>query len=165
VNSSSANDHPMSLRRGAMETGLQGPCRERTSQVRAEKNLDPPGGTPTVPPPPRFGRWDPQTPMNSNPLERSKSFWSLVKGWTPSVLPALEVLGSRPLRLRSRSRARRSRPVWPMYASAWWPMARTPYTPGPAGSALNEAASKDTQGDHWSGTMRQSHHAQAACQR
>ncbi len=34
------------------------------------KKLDPLGGTPTIPPPPRFGRWDPQTPMNSNPLER-----------------------------------------------------------------------------------------------
>ena len=44
------------------------------------KNLAPPGGDPTVPPPPHLPGWDPQIGMNSNPLER----WGLQADWARS---------------------------------------------------------------------------------
>ena len=37
---------------------------------RRLKKLDPPGGTPTVPPPPRLPGWDPQQATHTNPLKR-----------------------------------------------------------------------------------------------
>jgi hypothetical protein len=39
------------------------------------KKLDPPGGSPTVPPPPHLPEWDPQIGMNSNPLEQRPRPW------------------------------------------------------------------------------------------